>query len=99
AGNSLTLYSTCSATYPFVANSPGTYTISARVAAQGAGDPVLAGMNVEADAAPANTRGALALKQKLVELHHVLLGQTLTVNSPELLASYDLLLQTWQERR
>jgi hypothetical protein len=39
------------------------------------------------------------LKQKLVELHHVLLGQTLTIDSPELLASYDLLVQTWQQRR
>lgn len=100
AGNSLTLHTTCGATYSFVANSAGIYTISARVMAeQGADDPVLAGMNVEADATTADTRGALALKQKLVELHHVLLGQTLTVNSPELLASYDLLLQTWRERR
>ncbi|MDY6982202.1 MAG: DUF1588 domain-containing protein, partial [Pseudomonadota bacterium] len=100
AENSLTLHTTCSATYPFVANSAGTYTISARVAAeQSVDDPVLAGMNIEADATTTDTRGALALKQKLVELHHVLLGQTLTINSPELLASYDLLLQTWQQRR
>lgn len=100
-GDNLTLYATCAVAYPFDAPLMGSYTVTAHVAAQqGGAEPVLAGVNVEAVATSgADTRGALALKQKLVELHHVLLGQTLTAQSPELLASYDLLLQTWQRRR
>ncbi|HEY0960820.1 MAG TPA: hypothetical protein VGE69_00510 [Pseudomonadales bacterium] len=100
ANGSLKLHATCTAQYPFTANVAGTYTITARVAAeQSVDDPVLAGVNIESDTAAPDTRGALVLKQKLVELHHVLLGHTLTIDSPELLASYDLLLQTWQQRR
>ena len=101
-GSSLVLNASCTADYGFNATVAGNYTVTANLAAmQAAGDPVLAGMNIEADVAPATatTSGALALKKKLVELHYKLLGQTLTVNSPELLASYDLLLQTWQERK
>ncbi|MGV3593134.1 MAG: hypothetical protein ACO1PZ_15715 [Gammaproteobacteria bacterium] len=99
-GDSLTLYATCTASYPFAVNTAGLYTITARLAAeQSAADPVLAGLNVEASTQASETRGALALKRKLVELHHVLLGHTLTLDSPELLASWDLLLQTWQQRR
>jgi hypothetical protein len=39
------------------------------------------------------------IKQKLVELHGKLLGQTVTATSPEVLASYDLLVQTWLSRK
>lgn len=102
ANNSLTLYSTCRAGYAFTAPSAGTYTVTAHIAAlHTAADPVVAGMNIEAEDAVAtnSTAGAAALKAKLIELHHKLLGQNLTPTSPELLASYDLLLQTWQERR
>jgi hypothetical protein len=102
SGNSLTLYSACTAEYAFTAATSGSYTVTASLAAtQSSSDPVLAGMNVEANVTPSTSTaaGATALKNKLVELHGKLLGQTLTVTSSEVLASYDLLLQTWQERR
>jgi hypothetical protein len=101
-GNSLTLHSSCTAEYAFTAATAGTYTVTASVAAtHTAQDPVLAGMNIEADGSPleSNTVGATLLKHKLMDLHGKLLGQTLTLTSPELLAPYDLLLQTWQRRR
>jgi hypothetical protein len=50
-------------------------------------------------AATATTAGANLIKQRLVELHSKLLGQTLTASSPEILASYDLLVQTWLSRK
>jgi Protein of unknown function (DUF1588) len=102
ANNSLTLYSSCTAEYAFTADVSGSYTVTASLAAQQtASDPVLAGMNLETNVAPAlsTASGATALKNKLVELHNKLLGQTVTVTSPEVLASYDLLLQTWQSRK
>lgn len=102
ANNGLALNSTCSAEYAFTADTAGTYTISASLAAlQSVSDPVLAGMNVEANvAASASTAsGATALKNQIVELHRKLLGQTVTATSSEVLATYDLLLQTWQGRK
>jgi hypothetical protein len=102
SSNRLTLYSSCAATYSFSADVGGSYTITASVAAkQNSSDPVLAGLNVEATvaAATATTAGATAIKAKLVELHSKLLGQTVTTTSPEVLASYDLLGQTWLSRK
>ena len=100
--NRITLYSSCTASYPFTANIAGIYTITATLAAkQSATDPVLAGLNVEATVAPtaSTTAGALQIKNKLVELHSKLLGQSVSTNSPEVLASYDLLVQTWLSRK
>jgi hypothetical protein len=100
-GSAVTLYSSCTVTYPFTAATSGSYTVTASLAAtQSATDPVQAGLNVEANvAATASTAaGVAALKATLVELHGKLLGQTLSLTSPELLASYDLLVQTWQSR-
>lgn len=102
SGNTLTLYSSCTAEFTFTADTSGSYTVTASLAAsQSASDQVLAGMNIEANVTPSVSAasGATALKTKLVELHSELLGQTLTVTSPEVLASYDLLLQTWQSRK
>jgi hypothetical protein len=96
----LTLYSSCTADYAFTATTPGLYTITASLAAkQSATDPVLAGLNVETTTAGLATAGEEMLKRKLVELHGKLLGQSVTVTSPEVLASYDLLLKTWQSRK
>ncbi len=101
-GTRLTLYSSCTAEYAFTASTSGSYTVTASIAAtQTTSDPVLAGLNVEANvtASASTAAGATALKNKLVELHSKLLGPTVTATSPEVLASYDLLLQTWGERR
>ena len=102
-GNSrLTLYSSCPASYSFTADVAGTYTITASLAAkQLATDPVVAAINIEAvgAASASTTAGATLIKNKLVELHSKLLGQTVTVTSPEVLASYDLLVQTLQSRK
>ena len=42
--------------------------------------------------------GALAIKNKLIELHQRMLGETLVPGDEELEASYLLLVETWQER-
>jgi len=101
-GNDLTLYSSCTAAYPFSADIAGTYTITASIAAQqSASDPVLAGLNVESTVSPAaaNTAGATALRSTLVALHRTLLGHNVNADAPAVQASWDLLVQTWQERR
>ncbi|MES2605507.1 MAG: hypothetical protein V4603_11260, partial [Pseudomonadota bacterium] len=101
-GNSLALNASCTATYNYTADQAGTYTVVASLSAkQQANDPVIAALNVESTlpAGNAATVGALRIKQKLVELHSTLLGQTVTPTSPEVLASYDLLVQSWQSRQ
>jgi len=98
----LTLYSSCTATFPLTADQAGNYTVTASLAAKHqAADPALAAINIEAvkSASTAATPGATLIKQKLVELHGKLLGQTVTATSPEVLASYDLLVQTWLSRK
>lgn len=98
----LTLYSSCTATYTLTADQAGKYTVTASLAAkQQATDPAIAALNIEATTAPATaaTPGAALIKQKLVDLHGKLLGQTVTATSPEVLASYDLLVQSWLARK
>ena len=100
--NRITLYSSCTATYPFAATASGLYTITVTAAArQQTTDPVLAGLNVESTVAAtaSTTAGATLIKNKLVELHAKLLGETVTVTSPEILSAYDLLVQTWLTRK
>jgi hypothetical protein len=96
------LWNACTATYRFSATQKGVYSVSATVSASRAGNE-LARINLgfEADTLPAQStsRGALALKQKLVELHQKLLGLTVTVDSPEVTETFALLADTWQSKR
>jgi hypothetical protein len=45
-----------------------------------------------------NSIGALAIKNKLIELHQSLLGETLEMGDEELEASYQFVVETWQDR-
>ena len=45
------------------------------------------------------TRGALAIKNQIRSLHHKLLGDDLPIDDPEIEAVYELLLETWQDRK
>jgi hypothetical protein len=45
-----------------------------------------------------NAAGAIAIKNKLIDMHRDFLGETLTLASDELEASYSLFVETWQDR-
>ena len=45
------------------------------------------------------SRGALAIRRKLVELHEKLLGVTVTVDSPEVEAAFRLFVEVWDRKR
>jgi hypothetical protein len=64
-------------------------------------DLAIANLAFEADTTPqqSTTLGATMLRNKLVQLHQVLLGQTVAADAPEINALYDLLVQTWDEKR
>ncbi len=48
---------------------------------------------------PSTAHGALLIRNKLVQLHQLLLGQAVAGDSLEINALYDLLLQTWEAKR
>jgi hypothetical protein len=45
------------------------------------------------------TRGSSAIKTQIRSLYKAMLGDDLSEDDPEILAVYDLLLETWEERR
>jgi hypothetical protein len=98
----INLFDVCTAYYEFTAEQSGTYTFTARLGANQAGSEL-----VKADlafehggpAAQSTAQGALAIRNKLVELHQILLGQTFAANSPEINGAYELLADTWQAKQ
>jgi hypothetical protein len=100
--NVMELHSTCTATYNFNADQSGKYTVNARLSATRAGgEPALAHIGVDAETAPeqSTARGAVLIRNKLVELHQKLLGKTVAADSAEINALYALLIQTWNAKR
>ena len=54
-------------------------------------------MTVESDIE--TSRGAMAIRNKLVELHEKLLGVTVTVDSPDVEAAFQLFVEVWERER
>jgi hypothetical protein len=80
---------------------PGRYEIRAVIAGQQAGVGNIQASLVVQDAGDpmlSQSRGANAIKQKLVELHSKLLGKTYARTSPEIQASYKLFVDTWKDK-
>ena len=48
---------------------------------------------------PNSNRGARKIREKLVELHEKLLGVTVSVDSPDVQAAFQLFVETWEHRR
>ena len=60
-------------------------------------EPAMLEMVVESDIE--TSRGARAIRRKLVELHQKLLGVTVTVDSPEVEAAFRLFVEVWERER
>jgi hypothetical protein len=96
------LWSNCTATLRFVADQLGTYSIYATLAASRSGN-ALAQTNITLSTAESalhsTAKGAHLIKQKLVELHQSMLGKKVALNSPDIQAAYQLLVETWESQR
>ena len=55
-------------------------------------------VSVEGPTPWSNTAGEIAIREKLVELHALFLGEVRQPNDVEINAAYDLLVETWQGR-
>ena len=64
-----------------------------------AGYPVNMVIAVNSDGVEQPSAGQTMLRQQLVSLHQRFLGESLTTDDPEIDASYQLLVDTWQMRR
>ena len=65
------------------------------------GDGVAANMTTSVGALDTSddTAGSRALKAQVQHLHQLLLGETLATSDPEIEATYQLLVETWQDRK
>ena len=61
--------------------------------------PVFMVLAVNTPEPHSNSAGEQLLRQQLVRLHQMFLGQSLATDSPEIDASYNLLVDTWQWRQ
>jgi hypothetical protein len=92
----------CIAVYKFTAAQSGTYQVQASMTAVQAGpDNASVILGFESDSIPreSTSLGAMRIREKLVQLHQTLLGQTLTVDSPEISDTFALLADSWQSKR
>lgn len=95
-----TLWSECQFSIPFTVDSSSSVRVEVDAWGQQAG-PDLVAMSVavnDENFVDGNTAGAVAIKNKLIEMHLEFLGESLTLASDELEASYSLFVETWQDR-
>ena len=85
---------------PFRVETEGTYSVEIVVWGEQAGpDNVAMSATIEdVEYLERPSSGEILLKQKLVELHQKFLGEQLDIDSDEINNSYQLLVETWQER-
>ena len=99
--NHFIVWGNCTVSVSFIPALADTFEV--RVVAYGdqAGpDEPLMQIQVDSDDAESGlSAGAAHIKVKLVDLHQELLGETLTSNSIEIEESYQLLVETWADRR
>ena len=86
---------------PFRVETEGTYSVEIVVWGEQAGpDNVAMSATIEdVEYLERPSSGEILLKQKLVELHQKFLGEQLDIDSDEINNSYQLLVETWQERK
>lgn len=93
--------------FPYDAPLAGDYKITASFWPRigGNDDPRSRSLSVSVGAESTQTpkestaNGAAAIKQKLVELHHKLFGETYAISDPEIALAYDLYVESWDETR
>ena len=76
----------------------GDYRIEVVAFQQAAGDePAMLGIVVESDIE--TSRGAKKIRRKLVELHEKLFGATVSIDSPDVEAAFQLFVEVWEHKR
>ena len=96
--NSYKFWSNCSLEIPVEIPVSDDYTIEVGTFQdRGGDDPAMLVVSVESDID--TSQGAMAIRNKLVELHEKLLGVTVTSDSPEVDAVFRLFVEVWDRER
>ena len=100
-GSRFLLWSNCTLSIPFSADLDGNHTVSVVAYGEQAGPdaPVLVVSVNDNNPDFAASNGGKAAKAVIVDLHKRFLGQSLDVNDPEIQATYQLLVDSWQARQ
>jgi hypothetical protein len=92
------IWSSCVVSFPLTLAVTGDYAVNVEAYGQQAG-PELIEMSVTVDSEDTeNSTGAFLIKQKLVDLHQMMLGESLSIEDEEIQQSYQLLVETWEAR-
>ena len=92
------MWSNCSLEIPVEIPISDDYTVYVRAFQDRAGDdPARLEVSVESDIE--TSRGARAIRNKLVELHEKFLGVTVTVDSPDVEEAFQLFVEVWARER
>jgi hypothetical protein len=84
---------------PLNVDEPGNHTVIVTAWAYQAGpDPARMQVTVNVETPWSGTAGETAIREKLAELHALMLGEELPTDDPDIDAVYDLLVETWQGR-
>ena len=96
--NSYKMWSNCSLTLDLEIPVTGVYAIEISAFQDRVGDdPARVAVAVESD--ESTSRGAMAIRRKLVGLHDKLFGLTVSVDSPEIDSAFNLFAEVWRRKR
>ena len=96
--DSYKMWGNCSLEVPVEISSTDDYSIHVRAFQDRAGnESAVLVVSVESDVD--SSQGAMAIRNKLVELHEKLLGVTVAVDSPEVDAAFQLFVEVWNRER
>lgn len=99
-GSDVALYNSCSVLVPVSVLESGEIEIRVIVSAQQGGDEITRvsiALLDGADPHESQWTGAVAIREKLVELHQILLGKSYSADSAEIAIAYNLLVDSWLE--
>ena len=88
----------CSLEIPLQIASASDYSVAVVAHQDPAGD-VAARLEIEVESEDGSSQGSMAIRRKLADLHHKLLGVAVAVDSPDVNEAYDLFVEVWNRKR
>ena len=88
----------CSLQVPIEVSSRGVYSVEIQAHQEPAGDQA-ARLDVDVRSEGGQSRGEMAIRRKLADLHRKFYGVTVGVSSPDVNEAFDLFLEAWNRRR
>ena len=88
----------CALEVPFAVASDGVYRLEILAYQERAGDTA-ARLEIEVESPDGGSRGEMAIRRKLADLHQKLYGIAVGIDSPDVNEAFDLFVEAWSSRR